>query len=242
MPAYKIFDLEKRKIRRISFAFTFTHEGFFPFMSRCEWPVSAEEEPARFYPTRETLLDGAEFEKFHFDATDEIDVLGDRGIFTLTLAEEKGAYPGLGGVLGMSETKGLGEIEERKHDLPHPDFGTPGTGGGGSPELSDEEPMEGYGAHEVSQGAPKWEPLARRYGLREAPEKRTLFKVPDWRIPKPKADPKQEPVPCDVGVGGKGAPCVDVAADAGNRHEGIQTLGGVDTTTGKKAVAFDGKG
>jgi hypothetical protein len=204
MPAYKIFDLQKRKIRKISFGFTFTHEGFYPFVSRCEWPVAAEEEPARFYPTRETLLDGAEFAKFHFDPAEEEEVLGDRDIFTITLAEEKGAYPGLGAVLGTSEAKGLREIEEKKHELPHfADVGSPEKGGV-SPDISDEEPMEGYGAHEVSQGALRGEPRERRYALREAPEKRTMFKIPDWRIPKPKADPRQEPVLRDVGVGGGG--------------------------------------
>ena len=34
MGAYKVWDLEKKKIRQVSFSFAFIHEGFYPFKNK----------------------------------------------------------------------------------------------------------------------------------------------------------------------------------------------------------------
>ena len=94
MSAYKIWDLEKKKKREISFAFTYVHEGFFPFLKKEDWPSPPEEETVKFFPTREALLDKRELGIFDFDREELEDVLGSREIFTLTLSEDKhNEYP-----------------------------------------------------------------------------------------------------------------------------------------------------
>jgi hypothetical protein len=67
MNAYRVWDLEKRKKRDISFSFAFIHEGFFPFQNKVDWPPETEGEPIRFFPSREAILDAKEWETFDFD-------------------------------------------------------------------------------------------------------------------------------------------------------------------------------
>jgi len=84
MNAYKVWDMEKKKKRDVSFAFTFIHEGFFPFHNKKEWPPECVDYPIKFFPSREAILDEREWELFDFDEEQEKEALGER-IFTLTL-------------------------------------------------------------------------------------------------------------------------------------------------------------
>lgn len=88
MSAYKVLDLEKRKIREISFSFTFVQEGFFPFLSK---GACGEEDlrPVRFFPTREALLDEREWREYKFDKEEEDEAINDNSIFLITLSEKK---------------------------------------------------------------------------------------------------------------------------------------------------------
>ena len=87
MCAYKIWDLEKKKKREISFAFIYLHEGFSHFCRRKIGPPS-EEETVKFFPTREALLDKREQGIFDFDREELEDVLGSREIYTPTLSQD----------------------------------------------------------------------------------------------------------------------------------------------------------
>ena len=83
MCAYKVWDIEKKKKRDISFAFSFVHEGFFPFISRKDWPEPPESTPVKFYPSREAVLDEKEWGIFGFGEEEEEDVARDHSIFKL---------------------------------------------------------------------------------------------------------------------------------------------------------------
>ncbi len=58
MSAYKVWDIETRARREVPFAFTFIHEGFYPFKNKNDWPHDEEALlPVKFYPSRESILD-----------------------------------------------------------------------------------------------------------------------------------------------------------------------------------------
>jgi hypothetical protein len=56
MRAYRVWDIEKRKTREVSFYFSVVSEGFYPFRDKGNWPVEkGEEVPLCFYPTLQSL-------------------------------------------------------------------------------------------------------------------------------------------------------------------------------------------
>ena len=93
MSAYKVWDVDAKKRRDVSYSFTVVQEGFFPFKDKKAWPVEAEGSPVRFYPTREALLDEKEWEFFDFDAEEEEEVLGNTQLFKITLSRSGSDYP-----------------------------------------------------------------------------------------------------------------------------------------------------
>ena len=86
MCAKRVWDIEKRKRRDISFVFTFVHEGFFPFQNKKNWPEASEGVPIKFYPTREAVLD-EELGRFGFDRGEEEEVRESREIFRISLSD-----------------------------------------------------------------------------------------------------------------------------------------------------------
>src|SRR5690606_30762375 len=49
MQAYRVWDLEKKKTKEVSFYFCLISEGYFPFKDRRNWPSQAE--PLSFFPS-----------------------------------------------------------------------------------------------------------------------------------------------------------------------------------------------
>ena len=74
MPAYRIWDLEAKKARSVSYNFTICHEGYYPFRDKNQWPPEAIEDPSNFSPVVDGVLSTLEWKKFDFDAqeTNEI--------------------------------------------------------------------------------------------------------------------------------------------------------------------------
>ena len=67
MPAYRIWNLEDKKIVSVSFNFTICHEGYYPFRDKADWPPECKEDPEFFSPTVDGVLSTVDFEKFKFD-------------------------------------------------------------------------------------------------------------------------------------------------------------------------------
>ena len=51
MPAYRVLNLETRKVVKIPFAQTVTHEGFFPFRNDRNWNEDEKQLPHAFIPS-----------------------------------------------------------------------------------------------------------------------------------------------------------------------------------------------
>jgi transposase InsO family protein len=68
MPAYRIWDLENKSIRSVSFNFTICHEGYYPFRDRTTWPPEWNSDPSSFSPIIDGVLSTFEWRKFDFDA------------------------------------------------------------------------------------------------------------------------------------------------------------------------------
>jgi hypothetical protein len=49
-PAYRVWDIEARKIRVVSYNFTICHEGFYPFKEKKNWPTECVTDPEYFSP------------------------------------------------------------------------------------------------------------------------------------------------------------------------------------------------
>lgn len=92
MDAYKIYDLETQKFRKVSYAFTVVSEGFFPFRDKRKWPRSVEEEPSCFYPSPEALADGEEWNKMEWDE-DIVDDFNKSYVRTPTFKENEEPTP-----------------------------------------------------------------------------------------------------------------------------------------------------
>jgi hypothetical protein len=66
MPAYRLWDIEAKKVRLNSFAFTICHEGFYPFRERNNWSEEWEKGPQNFSPVADGVLTLAEWKKYEF--------------------------------------------------------------------------------------------------------------------------------------------------------------------------------
>lgn len=86
MCAYKVWDVENKKNRDVSFAFSFVHEGFFAFRNWKDWPEPPEKTLIKFYPSRVSALDEREWGIFEFDLEEEEDIAS-QNIFYITLSE-----------------------------------------------------------------------------------------------------------------------------------------------------------
>jgi hypothetical protein len=67
MPAYRIWDLQEKKIKSVSFNFTICHEGYYPFRDKNDWPPECLEDPNFFSPTIDGVISTVDFDKFKFD-------------------------------------------------------------------------------------------------------------------------------------------------------------------------------
>ena len=74
MPAYRVWDIEAKKIRSVSYNFTISHEGYYPFRDKNMWPPECLEDPSNFSPVVDGVLSTIEWKKFAFDKeeTEEI--------------------------------------------------------------------------------------------------------------------------------------------------------------------------
>jgi len=75
MRAYRIWDIEKRKVREISYNFAVISEGYFPFRDRKTWPEVQEKIPVHFFPTFESFVDKNEWKLFGFSKEQEAEVI-----------------------------------------------------------------------------------------------------------------------------------------------------------------------
>lgn len=48
--AYRVWDLQDKIVRRVSFAFTIAHEGYYPFRDKVNWTVEMKADPKNFWP------------------------------------------------------------------------------------------------------------------------------------------------------------------------------------------------
>ena len=74
--AYRVFDLENRKIRTVSMNDCTIKEDEFPMRTRKEWRDRSFDLPVDFEPTINSFLNDAEWEKFGFDESQELEVAG----------------------------------------------------------------------------------------------------------------------------------------------------------------------
>jgi hypothetical protein len=102
--AYRVWDIEARKVREVSFHFCVISEGFFPFRKQTNWPEE-KDQPVFFFPTLETALDKREWTLFDFTAQQELEALR-----KVSVEDRKSASPGgVPGPKGVSEVKGASE-------------------------------------------------------------------------------------------------------------------------------------
>jgi hypothetical protein len=74
-PAYRVWDLAAKTIRTVSYNFTITHEGFYPFKDKTNWTPDFKTLPVSFFPTEDGILDAEEWAAFGFDEEDATEVL-----------------------------------------------------------------------------------------------------------------------------------------------------------------------
>ena len=67
MPAYRVWDLEAKTIRSVSYNFTICHEGYYPFRDKKLWPPDCLDDPYAFSPIVDGVLSTIEWKKFKFD-------------------------------------------------------------------------------------------------------------------------------------------------------------------------------
>ena len=56
LPAYRVWDIEAKKIRSVSYNFTISHEGYYPFRDKNMWPPECLEDPSNFSPVVDGVL------------------------------------------------------------------------------------------------------------------------------------------------------------------------------------------
>ena len=66
MPAYRVYDFDSGKVRRIPFVQLVTHEGHYPFRDAKMWRDEDRELPVSFLPTEEVCDSPEEFERYQF--------------------------------------------------------------------------------------------------------------------------------------------------------------------------------
>lgn len=76
MPAYRIWDIDAKCVKQISFNFTVCHEGYYPFRDKINWPLEMHDDPQTFSPVIDGVLSMTEWKKFKFDEEDAGEVLG----------------------------------------------------------------------------------------------------------------------------------------------------------------------
>ena len=67
MPAYRVFDFETSKVRKIPFAQTICHEGHYPFNDPKLWKEEDHDLPISFLPTEDVGEVPEELERYHFE-------------------------------------------------------------------------------------------------------------------------------------------------------------------------------
>ncbi len=76
MPAYRVWDLDRKIIKSVSYNFVICHEGYYPFRDKSLWDSEMLAEPTCFSPVVGGVLTTFEWKKFHFDEEDAGEVLG----------------------------------------------------------------------------------------------------------------------------------------------------------------------
>ena len=75
MPAYRVWDLETRRIKLVSYNFTICHEGYYPFRDKINWPAEFMDDPENFSPLFGGVLTLPQFKRFEFDAEEAEEVM-----------------------------------------------------------------------------------------------------------------------------------------------------------------------
>ena len=75
MPAYRVWDLEARCIKLVSYNFTICHEGYYPFRDRTNWPPDSVNDPPSFSPLFGGVLTMPQWKLFGFDEEEQEEVL-----------------------------------------------------------------------------------------------------------------------------------------------------------------------
>ena len=66
MPAYRVWDIRDCVVRQISYNFI-SHEGFYPFREKKNWPPSSLHGPEKFSPITDGVLSVSEWKRYAFD-------------------------------------------------------------------------------------------------------------------------------------------------------------------------------
>ena len=74
MPAYRIWDLQAKTIRCVSYNFTICHEGYYPFRDKKLWPEICLADPVNFSPIIDGVLRTTDWRKFAFDDEDSNEI------------------------------------------------------------------------------------------------------------------------------------------------------------------------
>jgi hypothetical protein len=74
MPAYRIWDLEAKKIRLVSYNFTICHEGYYPFRDKLNWTEEFFGDPENFTPTIGGVITRSQLRKFDFGPEDSAEL------------------------------------------------------------------------------------------------------------------------------------------------------------------------
>ena len=75
MPAYRVWDIEARIVKAVSYVFTICHEGYYPLRDKANWEKEWSAAPAAFSPIHDGVLTLGEWNRYEFDDEDASAVL-----------------------------------------------------------------------------------------------------------------------------------------------------------------------
>jgi len=79
-PSYRVWDIEARKIRVVSFNFTICHEGFYPFLEKMNWPPECVADPVCFSPDF-GVETKTEWDKYDYDDEESMEARNQKALF-----------------------------------------------------------------------------------------------------------------------------------------------------------------
>ena len=77
MPAYRVYDLERREAKRIPFAQVISHEGHYPLRDYSKWTEEEKALPESFIPSFDAQIAEDEFSRFGFSEKEKLELFSD---------------------------------------------------------------------------------------------------------------------------------------------------------------------